>query len=112
MTNFRDSIVPPLSLVGDSLSSCFGQLEMEKAVAEIVRRCVEAGHWNVSLDRTMFVNVDPTNYTLDGFDELIQYGWLTKGYGDHWLVTEELVARLVKKRPQHFTEDQELDGNL
>jgi len=61
------------------LSSKFGMMEMEVAAEVIIRKCLERGHleW-VSPDD--FDNSD--GYALDGFIELIHYGWLI--HHDHY----------------------------
>lgn len=101
MSDLRDNI-PPVPLASDELGSCFGMREMEMAAKEIIRLAVAAGHWKVSLDRTMFLNIDPSDYTVDGFDELIDHEWLERTRGDHWIVCEEFVKRLMKRLPSCF----------
>ena len=96
---------PPIALINDSLGDCFGRCEMEIAAREIVRRAIEANTWTITLDRTMFIGLENAEYALDGFDDLIDYGWLERTHGDHWKIIPDFVKRLMRKRPQHFQEN-------
>jgi hypothetical protein len=104
-TSLRSKILPPPALLKDELASCFGKREMEMAAKVIIAKCVEAGTWLTELDRTMFVGIDPSDYTLDGWDDLIEHEWLAPAYGDRWRVVDEFVDRLMKKRPDAFKTD-------
>lgn len=94
--------LPPAALYDAEFGGCFGMCEMEIAAKIIVQKCVNAQSWLTDIDRTMFVDY-PNGLALDGFDELIQNDWLVRKYGDHWHVVGEFVERLMKRKPEAFT---------
>ena len=113
MTKILDK-PPDEALAQDDLIGCFGRREMEIAAKCIIKKAVHFKTWLIPIKSEDFSNPDylkphTTDYSIDGFHELFQYGWIRHNvknpHPEIFEVTPDFVTRLKDKRPQYFPEE-------